>query len=387
MEQMIRTVGSTRPPKIPLQQKVVLDRGNSGALPYVNDYTSLGDARLSITIKEVARQAGVSIATVSRVLNDSGPVREETRHKIRSVTARLGYMPNSAAQSLKTRKTQTLGVLLPDLYGEFFSEVIRGIDQKAQQNGYHLLVSGSHNDRGEIEAALRAMRGRVDGLVVMSPAIEARSLTGNLPPALPVVLLNCQTDGGQYDSVNIDNYGGAHAMTRHLLGLGHRRIAFIRGAEGNFDAEERLRGFRAAVREEDGGEESTLEIAGDFTESAGYRAATEIVAMSSRPTAVFAANDSMAIGALSGLRDAAVRVPEDVGLVGFDDIPISRYVSPPLSSVRVAISDLGARAVERLLGALSDGDAHAPEQQVLSTTLVVRRSCGAGFGADDRDRS
>jgi LacI family transcriptional regulator len=342
---------------------------------------------LSITIKEVARQAGVSIATVSRVLNDSGPVREETRHKIRSVAGRLGYMPNSAAQSLKTRKTQTLGVLLPDLYGEFFSEVIRGIDQKAQQNGYHLLVSGSHNDRGEIEAALRAMRGRVDGLVVMSPAIEARSLTGNLPAALPVVLLNCPTDDDRYDAVNIDNYGGAYAMTRHLLGLGHRRIAFIRGAEENFDAEERLRGYRAAMSEGDGGKESPLELVGDFTEAAGYRAATEILALTPRPTAAFAANDSMAIGALSAFRSARVRVPEDVAVVGFDDIPIARYVSPPLSSVRVAISGLGAHAAERLLRALQDGGAHVPRQQVLPTTLVVRRSCGAGFGADDRDLS
>src|SRR5918998_1019573 len=140
-----------------------------------------------VTIKDVAREANVSVATVSRVLNGSGPVSAETQHRIREVAGRLRYVPHGGARSLITSRTNTLGVLLPDLYGEFFSEVIRGIDQRAQKSGYHLLVSSSHADRAEIEAALRAMRGRVDGLIVMSPDVEARALAANLSESLPVV--------------------------------------------------------------------------------------------------------------------------------------------------------------------------------------------------------
>src|SRR5690606_5506248 len=139
---------------------------------------------------------------VSRVFNRSGPVREPTRLRILEVAERLRYVPDSAARSLITRRTGTLGVLLPDLYGEFFSEVIRGLDGAAQARGYHLLLSSSHDDRSAIEAALRAMRGRVDGLVVMSPDIDAQGLRSNLPDSLPVVLLNCAVRGSAYDSLN-----------------------------------------------------------------------------------------------------------------------------------------------------------------------------------------
>jgi LacI family transcriptional regulator len=148
---------------------------------------------VSATIRDVAREAGVSVATVSRVFNNSGPVREDTRRRIDDVARRLRYIPNSAARTLSTRRTQTVGVVLPDLYGEFFSEVIRGIDQVVQESGWHLLVSSSHNERAEIEAALRAMRGRVDGLIVMSPDLDATTLSRNLPESLPVVLLNCES--------------------------------------------------------------------------------------------------------------------------------------------------------------------------------------------------
>lgn len=332
---------------------------------------------MKVTIRDVAREAGVSVATVSRVLNGSGPVGEETRQRILDITTRLRYTPDGAARSLITRRTNTLGVLLPDLYGEFFSEVIRGIDPTAQRSGYHILVSRAHNDRREIEAAMRAMRGRVDGLVVMSPDIDAAALVANLPDDCPVVLLNCVVEGTDYDSLNIDNFGGAYAMVTHLLGRGHERIAFIAGHERNHDAAERLRGYRAALRDAGAEWKEEWERAGDFTEASGYRAASEIAALSPRPSAIFAANDSMAIGALSALREAGVRVPEDVGVAGFDDIPISRYMSPPLTSVHVAISELGERATRTLLHAVEEKNRHSKVQETLPTTLVIRRSCGA----------
>ena len=332
---------------------------------------------MKITIRDVAREAGVSVATVSRVFNDSGPVGEETRQRILDVATRLRYTPDSAARSLITRRTNTLGVLLPDLYGEFFSEVIRGIDPTAQRRGYHILVSRSHNDRRELEAAMRAMRGRVDGLVVMSPDIDAEALVDNLPADCPVVLLNCAVEGSDFDSLNIDNFGGAHAMVSHLIALGHRRIAFIAGHERNHDAAERQRAYRAAL--EDGGIEwrEEWERPGDFTEASGYRAAAEIAGLSPRPTAIFAANDSMAIGALSALREAGVRVPEDIAVAGFDDIPIARYMSPPLTSVHVAISELGERATRTLLHAVEEKNQHRKHQETMPTTLVIRESCGS----------
>ena len=332
---------------------------------------------MRITIRDVAREAGVSVATVSRVLNRSGPVHERTRLRILEVAERLRYVPDSAARSLITRRTGTLGVLLPDLYGEFFSEVIRGVDGAAQARGYHLLVSSSHANRSEVVAALRAMRGRVDGLVVMSPDIDAQGLHANLPESLPVVLLSCAVSGSAYDALNIDNFGGASAMVEHLLTLGHRRIAMIAGPARNHDANERLRGYRAAL--EAGGVEVRDEwvLPGDFTESGGHAAAGRFLELDPRPTALFAANDSMAIGAVSRLREAGLVVPDDVAVAGFDDIPIAAYVSPPLSSVQVAIAELGSRSVELLVEAIEEKNRHVRRQEVLPTRLVIRASCGA----------
>jgi LacI family transcriptional regulator len=344
---------------------------------------------LSASIKEVALKAGVSIATVSRVLNDKGPVAEATRRRILEAIERLRYVPHGAARSLITNQTDTIGVLLPDLYGEFFSEVIRGIDQAARRNGLHVLISGFHSDRAEIEAVLRALRGRVDGLIVLSPDVDAQTLRRNLPETLPVVLLNTRIDRQtpqapstpealNFDAINTDNHGGALAMVRHLVALGHRRIALIRGPEENVDARERLRGYRDALRAL--GVAESLELSGDFSEESGYRAGQRLLTLNPRPTAVFAANDSMAIGCLFALRAAGVRVPEDVALAGFDDIPIARYLSPSLSSVHVPIAELGTRAMERLLHAVENKNEHERRRETVATTLVVRGSCG---GAPD----
>jgi len=330
------------------------------------------------TIKDVAREAQVSVATVSRVFNDSGPVSDETRRRIREVAARLRYAPHGAARSLITSKTNTIGVLLPDLHGEFFSEMIRGMDQAAKKRGYQLLVSSSHDARDEMEAALRAMRGRVDGLIAMSPHLDAASLMANVPATLPVVLLNCAVNGEGYDALTIENRRGAYAMVRHLLGLGHRAIAIITGASGNYDAAERLRGYRKAMRAAGVEVPNEWELPGDFTEASGYRAIGALLALAPRPTAVFAANDSMAIGAMSALREAGLRVPEDVAVVGFDDVPMARYMSPPLTSVHVAIAELGARAVEKLLQAMDEKHDHERHHQRFATTLVIRQSCGTG---------
>ncbi len=314
------------------------------------------------------------MASVSRVVNEKGPVREETRFRIRRAIEKLRYAPHGAARSLITRKTHTLGVLLPDLFGEFFSELIRGIDAAARGRGYHLLVSGSHEDPVETQELLRAIRGRVDGLIALSPGLDARAFEENLPAGFPVVLLNSVIRRSGYGSILVDNYGGAFAMVRHMIHLGHRRIAFVTGPANNHDASERLRGYRDALRRHAG--TSALEIPGDFREEAGYRAASRILRSRPRPAAVFAANDAMAIGLLCAFRERGVRVPEEMALAGFDDIPIARFVTPPLTTVRVPIADLGSRATARLLHALEGSDGRARRHEVLPTTLVVRSSCG-----------
>lgn len=322
----------------------------------------------NVTIRDVAAKAGVSVATVSRVFNQKGPIREETVRRVLDVAGALQYIPHAGARSLSTRSTRTIGVVLPDLHGEFFSEVIRGIDLAARASGYHLLLSGSHADRNEMRAVVQAVRGLVDGLIVMSPDLDPHALVGELPQGIPAVLLNAKVDGRP--SITIDNAGGARDVVRHLATLGHRHIAFICGPGKNADAEQRRRGFRAGAKAQ--GMEAT-EVPGHFTEESGYEAGQKIIGMKPRPTAVFAANDSMAIGALSAFRDARLRVPDDIALVGFDDIPIARFLDPPLTTVKVPIAELGRRGLQILIGAEGDGDHPAR----LDTSLVVRRSCGA----------
>lgn len=325
----------------------------------------------NVTIRDVAAKAGVSVATVSRVFNRKGPIREDTIRKVMEIAGELQYVPHAGARSLSTRSTRTIGVVLPDLHGEFFSEVIRGIDLAARQHGYHLLLSGSHSDREEMRAVVHAVRGLVDGLIVMSPDLEPSALLADLPKGLDVVMLNSRVDGRA--SITVDNAGGAREVVRHLRALGHQRIAFIAGPPHNADAEQRRRGFRTETRS--AGIE-TVELPGDFTETTGHEAGQQIAALRPRPSAVFAANDSMALGALSAFREAGLHVPEDIALVGFDDIPIARFLTPPLTTVRVEIAELGRRAVSHVINAVESGDG-ATKKDVIKTTLVVRESCGS----------
>jgi LacI family transcriptional regulator len=331
---------------------------------------------MAVTIKDVAREARVSVASVSRALNGHDTVTEDTRQRIAGVATRLRYVPHSGARSLITRRTQTIGALLPDLHGEFFSELIRGIDLAARARGLHLLVSSSHGDASEAAAALRAMQGRVDGMLVMSPHVDAGFLRDQLLADLPMVLMNTPLETERYSIMNVDNYGGAFAMVRHLIGCGHRRIALIAGPEHNYDAAERLRGYCAAMARF-APMVATQVMQGDFTEESGNRAGRELLALKVRPQAVFAANDIMAAGCLYALKEAGLRVPEDIALTGFDDIPIARFVSPPLTTVRIRIADLGQRALERLVQTLEEAAATRVSVQTLECEIVIRASCGA----------
>ncbi len=334
-------------------------------------------SKTNITIHDVAKKAKVSVATISRVLNNSELVADKTRKKILQIAKDLNYVPNASARGLSTRRNDTIGLLLPDVYTEFFSEVIRGADQAAQELGYHFFVSSDHNQKSEMEVALRAIRGRVDGVIIMSPYIDAQTLRETiLPRNLPVVLLNCALANGTYDSLSIDNAGGAFRVVQHLLEHGYERIAIIKGTDENVDARERLQGYREALGKSGREISSRLELAGDFTEASGHEAAEKILELSPRPRAIFASNDAMAVGALSALRKAGVKVPDEVALVGFDDIPIARYLNPSLTSVHVSINDLGMLAMKRIIQIVREKKVHRAERTVLPTTIVIRESCG-----------
>lgn len=331
---------------------------------------------MNATIKEVALKAGVSIATVSRVFNNSSLVNQKTIERVREIAHSLHYAPNASARSLSRRKSDTFGIILPDLFGEFFSEVIRGADQTAQKHSYNVLLSSSHNNQDEIKEALNIMKGRVDGIIIMSPNIIADILHDNINKSLPVVLLNCFVEDNSFDSIVIDNFNGAYQIINHLILHGHRRIAIIKGAVGNYEADVRLHGYRHALMHEQCEVSETIEFEGDFSEKSGYNSVKKILSITPRPTAVFAANDSMAIGALKAFHDHGVVVPDDIALAGFDDIPISRYVKPSLSTVHVPIHNMGILAVERLIEVLEKKNSTKKEKIIFPTQLTIRESCG-----------
>jgi len=327
------------------------------------------------TIRDVALRAEVSVASVSRVLNGAGPVTESTRQRVLQAVEALRYVPHSGARSLSTSRTDTIGVILPDLFGEFFSELIRGMDLAARTHGLHLIVSSSHDDADEASAAIRSMRGRVDGLIVLSPHLDAANLAANLAGQLPVLLMN----GGALDagrpSIVVDNHGGAVTAVEHLLACGRRRIAHISGPAGNLEAEARLSGYVEAMV---AAGLPTRVLDGDFTQASGHRAVTAMLGGEARPDAIFAANDMMAVGALLALQEGGVRCPEDTAVVGFDDVPIAELVRPSLTTLRINIAETGRRALERLVGMIrTSGDAAAPLDvacEVVRPVLVVRDS-------------
>lgn len=329
-----------------------------------------------VTIRDVAKAAGVSIATVSRVLNDAARVTDETRDRVRSVVDRMGYAPHGGARSLITRRTRTLGVLLPELYGEFFSEFIRGIDETAKKHGFLTLITSARREAHEISAAVSNMRGRVDGFLAVSPSVAARATLAEVADRYPTVLVGAGSDVGAFAALSVNNFQGAATMMKHLLSLGHRRIVFLRGPTGQVDGGERLHAVREVANWYDDCE--LRELQGEFRMDTAYDAVSALLQGGDRPDAIFAANDTMAIGAIAAVRDADLRVPDDIAVTGFDDTPVTRFLSPPLTTVRMPIFALGERAAMRLIETMRSGGTAVPaHHEVLPAQLVIRSSCGA----------
>jgi LacI family transcriptional regulator len=265
-------------------------------------------------------------------------------------------------------RAHAIGVVLPDLHGEFFSECVRGMDREASRRGYLLLLSNMHDDSEQSAAALRTMRGRVDGLLVMAPHIPAASLERALPAALPAVLINAAGEVASRPGLRLDNAAGAEAMVRHLLDRGYRNIVHVAGPQNNVDARERADGFRDALHRL-APDMPVRIIEGDFNEDSGEAAARAILASDTPCDAVFAANDMMAIGCLYAFRTAGKRVPEDVAVAGFDDVPLARYLS--LTTVQVRIAEIGARAVTRLIDML-EGRGSGADMELIAPELMAR---------------
>ncbi len=325
------------------------------------------------TIRDVARRAQVSIASVSRALNGLGNVRQETRERVMAAAAELGYVPHAGARSLSLARAHAVGVVLPDLHGEFFSEFVRGMDREASRRGYVLLLSNIHDESEQAANALRAMRGRVDGLIVMAPHLSAGMLQSALPPTLPSLFINGPEEIDDRPTIRLDNVAAMEAMVAHLVAGGRKRIVHIAGPDGNVDARERVEGYRAAMARHAPGIEPVV-LAGDFSEEAGEAAAQAIRSNGIACDAVFAANDMMAIGCLQALRNGGADVPGDIAVAGFDDVPLARYLG--LTTVRVRIAEMGAHAIERLIDILEGG----PEDQRAErhgAELVVRGTTAA----------
>ena len=329
---------------------------------------------MAVTIRHVAQEAGVSVSTVSRALN-GGVVGTATADRVRAAADRMGYVPNATARQLVRSRTDAVGVVLPFLTGEFYPEVVRGLDRAIQATGRHLVLSTSHNAVEDTATILRTMHGLVDGLVVMTPAVPPADVARALVPGLPVVLLNAPPEGHALDVLSTDGAGGARRAVEHLADLGHTRIATIAGEAGNHDAERRLGAWRDVLAERGLDAPEAWVLRGDFSQEAGVaagRALLDLVGRPDGPTAVFAASDYMAMGAMQVLAGAGLQIPGDVSVVGFDDVPSASYIYPPLTTVRAGSVDLGARAAAWLVDRLDGGAEAPPRREVLPASLVVR---------------
>lgn len=343
------------------------------------DWRSLADGlgfaggKRMVTIREVAKEAGVSVATASRALNGLKNVTRATREKIEAAALRLDYVPHSGARSLTRRQTDTIGIILPDLFGEFFSEIIRGIDMVVHAAGKNILLGNMHGSPAETVQAIRAMRGRVDGLLVMPPNSSVDTIGGSNNWNIPTVLLNAPARDADMPYVTVDNYAGARLVAEHLVGCGAKRIIHIAGPQNNRDASERERGFRDVIKEKLG-EANPVVLPGDFREDAGRDAAHALLSGGTPFDAVFAGNDVMAVDLITELRKAGLEIGKDVLVAGFDDIPLARYVTPELTTVHSDITRLGSTGARLLLRMLRGEDLGEERGLVIAPTLAVRGS-------------
>jgi LacI family transcriptional regulator len=339
---------------------------------------------MRVSILDVAKRANVSISTVSRVINRQHLVNKDTRARVESAIEELGYQPNAFARGLMLKKSEIVGLVLPDLHGEFYSEIIRGANAQARESGYNLVVS-SARDGEDSHSLLNAIHQRslLDGVAVMVSELTDPIRQTLTRFRLPFVVLDDEIDGAPHDSVLIDQRLGALAMMHHLVRQrGVRRIVFVGGLKTNMDTIARLDAYRRVL------EESGLPFTADdvyhldYEYESAFNLAIERARGWAEPgSCVFAANDEMAAGIVAAATAVGLAVPRDLAVVGFDDTRVARMSRPPLTTVRVPMSEMGAKAIKLLCQRISDPQ-RAPERISLKPRLIVRQSCGATSAAD-----
>lgn len=340
------------------------------------------DKRLNpkITIIDVANEAGVSVGTASRVINNDVHVAPETRERVSDVMVRLGFVPNRQARSLAGGKTDTIGVLVPDLGTSYIGEIMHGIDAELALNQLDLMLFTTHRTATkEANYVANMVKGMVDGLLVVLPRNPA-DYTGSLTRRnFPFVLIDHQGNGDPCPAVGATNWQGAYDATEYLIKLGHKRIGFITGSMDLGAATERLAGYNSALRDQRLPQDPALIYEGTFFQPDGYAGTCALLDLDNPPTAIFASNDAMAMGAIDAVRGRDLHIPENISIIGFDDVPQSALVRPTLTTVRQPLEEMGRIATQMLLERLKN-----PEQEIqrieLPTELIIRGSTASPIG-------
>ena len=325
----------------------------------------------TVTLLDVARVAGVSASTVSRILNGTARVASDKRTAVENAIRQLNFKPNLFARSLKTGTTMTVGILTQDIESPFFTRAMRGIEEGLTGSGYApIIVSGHWNAQEEAERIRLLLARRIDGLVILTGHLDDRQII-EFARHQPIVVTGRKLEAGNVRAHTLDQEHGGYLATRHLIGLGHKRIAHIAGPQDHSDATERLAGYQRAHREAGMSVTPELTVQGDFLESGGLLAMNRLLDSGHPFTAVFAANDQTAFGARVAMYRRGVRVPDDLSLVGVDDLPAAAYLTPPITTVRQPIYEMGLFAAHALLNMLG----HPSEEIVLPPLeLIVRET-------------
>jgi LacI family transcriptional regulator len=332
-------------------------------------------AKAKVTIHDVAAEAGVSFGTVSRVINNDVHVKKETRERVQCAIERLNYVANRQARSLAGGKSNTIGVLVPDLGTGYTGEIIRGIDAELSLADLDLILYTTHRTpHKEANYVANLASGMVDGLLLLLPRQPADLIGTMLRQGFPFVLIDHQGTDEECPAVGAMNWSGGYNATEYLIKLGHKRIGFITGSMDLGCTHDRLAGYRSALRTYHIEESPDLIYEGDFFQPDGYAGALTLLDLPDPPTAIFASNDVMAMGVMDAIRHRGLRVPDDVSVIGFDDIPQASVVRPALTTINQPLEKMGRVATQVLLGLLDD-----PEKDIerieLPTQLVIRDSC------------
>lgn len=329
------------------------------------------------TIHDVAKRAGVAPITVSRVINNSGYFSDETRERVLKAVAELGYVPNLVARSLRSKRTNTLALILTDITNPFFTTLARGVEDAASDAGFTVIFCNTDESEAEEARYLQVLlQKQVDGFLLVPAQSKAGAVETIRQHGEPVVVLDRRIPTNNVDIVRCDSEGGAYELTRLLVSLGHRQIAALSGPHGVSTAEDRVAGYRRALQETEIPVDEKMIFFGEFSQQGGYESTHQALSLYPRPTALFAANNFIAIGAMKALQDADLKVPKDISLVGFDDLPPAMISSPFFTVVSQPAYEMGRQATHLLLERLSGKSTENYKEIVFPAQMIVRRSSG-----------